>query len=288
MFNLPSALHTQEGCLWAMAQVAHRQCERQYHLLQESAWQVAEKVSSGGELAPAEQVYAATLFANPWWGGEAFGFNESRHWLPPVGNKSTGVAPFAQVQEKNIADLHQLEQLRYVKHYLDGGGELLAANLNCYQHCVIVKDVTAALKIFIKNKINQRAPATLLSTTHKEFLLSDAAQQVERKRAHSEDSGYLFNDGTMVLELKNKGLTNFLNRFSITAMTTQMAGGLHTRWRVDGLFSIPDFNDNFADFELPLTGSINLKIRAGLGRELQNFTDAKPFRYFAAWAEMHR
>ena len=283
-FHLPTQLCSPEGVLAAMTAVAQEQNCQQFTLLQESVLLVAEKVKNNASIERVEQDFILALFDNPWWGGEAFGFNESL----PQSDVAVGTSDFPRVALKSTDDQKQLQVWKMTQHFLHGGGRLFAANLPTFKTSIVVADAIQALKSYIAERIKSHKPITKISTCDRDFIKSPFAKEIEKPRREIDTLGYIFSDGTLMLEQKDPRQRNFENRFRIDVITTKLGEKLSSRWCIRGHFKFESFGSSEYFISLPLTCSMQPKIPAGLGAMLVDFNKAKPFEYFIDWAETYQ
>ncbi len=282
-FTLPPRLRHADSVMLQLIQVAHRQCGQSFTLIQESIYHVSEKAAQGRTLCEEEVSFIRQLFELPWWAGVEYGANEARR------SPSAGTLPDTRLRgDSPVSDPSQVFLAELLHHYLHGQGALYPLRRPVYLASVIVKDTVNALKSYIRELYTKNQPATLISSCDRGFLQSMHAVQVEKKRQHVSSLGFIFNDGTMVLEQKDPRSCNIANRFRITAMTSTLGNHLMTRWRVEGTYRFESFDSHALWMELPVTPLFALKIPSGLANHLSLLGLAHPFDYFTDWAERYR
>ncbi len=226
-YQLPGALSTEQAALWTFARVAEQRDLKALLLLQETVFQLAEKIKQVRELTLAENSFIKALFDNPWWGGSTFGLNQSLSWS---GRPEALNVQGAQPKRGNDDDEKQIAVVSMLRHFFEGHGQLYAANLRCYQSSIVVMEVVAAFKKIIYERQVQKKPITRLSTQDGSFLNSKFGMDVESSRRSLNTRGYIFSDGTIMMEQKYTGLNNFKNRFVMEALTTKMGQMYNTQW----------------------------------------------------------
>lgn len=282
-FNLPPRLRTRECALWQMAKVAHAGCEQSFHLLQESIHHLNDKAQKSQPFSGAERVFLQTLLTCPWWGGKEYGANESKRFTDPEAQSTSSIS--GNATQHNITDPAQISLAHMAQHYVHGKGQYYAASLPIYRDSIVVNDTVAALRAYIRELYTFKKPATLVATTDRGFLHSVHAKEVEKKRQLSQVQGYIFSDGSLMLEQKDPRILNVGNRFRITAMTSSMGVQLMTRWRIEGTYRFETFANGDVNTGLPLTDELVLQVPSRLADHMVALGIAKPFRYFADWAE---
>lgn len=281
-FNLPPDLHTRTSILKHMLQVAVDGDRQSHQLLQESIAHLGHKAVLEEPFVGEEISFLKTLYTCPWWGGKEFGVNETKDILTAGGEpieQSGSVTP--------VADSLQVCLAQMARHYVHGKGQILALNVAIYQRASVVKDAVDALRDYIRELYTFKKPATQVSTTDVAFLASKYARQIESRRRHFDTKGFVFNDGTLILDQRDPRLLVLGNRFRITAMTSPMGTHLMSRWRVEGIYQFESFVEGPAETVLPLHDKLTLRLPSALGVSLMRQGLARPFNYFADWAERY-
>lgn len=287
-FSLPTQLGTARDTYWQMALVAHQQHHPSLVLLQEVVNHLAEKARREMSFTSAEKTFLVALLESPWWGGQNNGFNESKLFLNPNGDASSAEQTISSSPSvRNIEDLVQLSLAKMMRHYISGGGQLYALDLSIYRNSVIVRDSINALKNYIREQFAYNKPAVFLATDDVNFLNSSHAGKIEKSRLQCDTKGFIFTDGTLLLEQKDPRLRNIANRFKISAMTHPVGPALMTQWRIEGRFDFESFAGNHEIMELPFTEDLLLQIPSGLCHHLAALGVARPFDYFASWSERY-
>lgn len=284
-FNLPPRLRSADSVLWQMAQVAHAGCEQSFRLLQESIHHLNNKAEQNKPFSDPERDFLKTLLTCPWWGGKEYGANESKRFRNPEGGAASAIC--ANRTQHNISDPAQVSLAHMAHHYVHGGGQYYPLSLPIYRDSLVVNDTVAALRAYICELYTFKKPATLVATTDRAFLHSAHAKAIEKKRQLSQVHGYIFSDGTLMLEQKDPRILNVGNRFRITAMTSSLGVELMTRWRIDGTYRFETFDSGVAYTGLPLTDDHVLQVPSRLANHMAELGIAKPFNYFADWAERY-
>lgn len=284
-FNLPPRLRTTESVLWQMARVAHEGSEQSFHLLQESIHHLNNKAEHKKPFDEAERIFLRALLTCPWWGGREHGANESKRFVDP---EADAVEPIGvNSAQQNVSDPAQVSLAQMAHHYVYGDGQYYPLSLPIYRDSLVVNDVVAALRAYICELYTFKKPATMVATTDRGFLHSAHAKTVEKKRQLSQVQGFIFSDGTLMLEQKDPRILNVGNRFRISAMTSSMGVHLMTRWRIEGTYRFETFADGGAKTGLPLTDDFVLQVPNSLADYMVALEIAQPFNYFADWAERY-
>lgn len=284
-FDLPPRLRTADAVLWEMAQVAHKGCAQSFGLLQESIHHLNNKAEQRQAFSKPERIFLQTLLTCPWWGGKEYGANESARFVNP-NNAEQAPAP-ANRTHCNIPDPAQVSLAQMAQHYVYGAGQYYPLSLPIYRDSLVVNDTVAGLRAYICELYTFKKPATLVATTDRAFLHSPHAKAIEKKRQLSQVQGYIFSDGTLMLEQKDPRILNVGNRFRITAMTSSLGVELMTHWRIEGTYRFETFDSGSVYTGLPLTDSYVLQVPSSLANHMVELGIAKPFRYFADWAERY-
>lgn len=287
-FSLPPQVSSARGTLWQMAMVAHQHNQQSLVLLQEVVNHLAEKARQEMLFTSAEKTFLVALLESPWWGGGNNGFNESKLFLNPNGDVALAEQTISDSPSvRNIEDLMQLSLAKMIRHYLSGEGQLYALDLSVYRNSLIVKDAINALKNYIREQFAYNKPAVFLATDDMNFLKSSHAGKIEKNRLQTNTKGFIFTDGTLLLEQKDPRLRNIANRFKITAMTHPSGSALMSQWRIEGRYDFEPFTGNQEVMELSLTEDLRLQIPSGLCHHMASLGLACPFDYFASWSERY-
>lgn len=279
-FSLPPQLRDKESVLALMAKVA-RECDApSFSLLQESVHHLSQKARENHPLDEDQQNFLKVLFTCPWWGGKEHGMNE-------VLLQRDGAGLASEAHLAPVSDRAQLWLAKMARHYIEGEGRCLPGELAVYRNASIVRDTVQALRSYICELYTFQKPATLVATTDRDFLQSKYAGKIESSRKSSETKGFIFKDGTMLLDQKDPRLINLGNRFKISAMTSAMGTQLMTRWRIDGKYQFENFAQGEAHTGLPLNEQLILLIPSCLGVYMAAQGLAQPYTYFADWVEFY-
>lgn len=277
-FKLPSQLKDSENILIHLSSAAVGGNQKSFVLLQESLNHLSQKVRNDAAFDDHEKNFLKVIFTCPWWGGKEHGLNEARR-LESNPSQTNSVSP--------VSDSVQLALAQMARHYVEGAGQYYPLNLAVYRGSSIVRDTVNALRDYICELYTYQKPATVVSTTDGAFLKSKYAARVESVRRHSEVKGFIFKDGTLMLDQKDPRLITLGNRFRITALTSSMGSQLATRWRLEGTYQFENFTQGDAETGLPLNDHMVLSIPSCLGVHLVTLGVAKPFDYFADWTERY-
>lgn len=283
-FDLPPELRDAQSILWHLGLVARDSNKQSFKLLQESLHHLSQKARDNARFSDDEKTFLRVIYTCPWWGGKEHGLNEAKQFIAPGQDKP----PQDDLAVTPIADNVQLTLAQLAKHYVAGGGRYYPLHLNVYRNALIVKDVVAGLKGYIGELYTYNKPATLVCTSDAGFLQSGYAKKIEAKRKGSEVMGFIFKDGTLMLDQKDPRLITLGNRFRITAMTTAMGSHLLTRWRIEGTYRFENFDQGEAETGLPLNDAQVLVVPSCLGVHLVELGIAKPFDYFVDWTERYK
>lgn len=282
-FSLPPKLYSSNSVLKHMLLVALAADRQSHRLLQESVFLLAGKAEQGNRFTTEEKAFLKVVYTCPWWGGREHGLNEAKRQVDyqvPEGD-------VLDASVKPVADGVQVALAAMARHYVQGGGRYYPANVGIYQRASVVKDTLDALRAYIRELYTFKRPVTRVSTTDADFLGSKYARQVEARRRHCDTRGFIFKDGTLMLDQLDPGLIALGNRFRITAMTSSLGTHLMTRWRVEGTYRFECFAQGSAETLLPLHADLPLKLPSILGVHLAEQGVAQPFNYFADWAERY-
>lgn len=291
LFNLPPELRDPQSILWHMALVAREDKASSFLLLQESLNHLSQKAANNAVFTDDEKTFLTVVYTCPWWGGKNHGLNETTQLRNPLGtshvDSGLGNGHSRDLPLTNIADGAQLVLASMAQHYVLGEGRCYPVNVATYRNSSIVSDTLQALKDYICELSAYHRPTALIASTDRGFLQSKHAQKVEAKRKNTEVKGFIFNDGTLMLDQKDPRLINLGNRFRITAMTSPLGAHLMTRWRIEGTYRFENFMQGAAETGLPLSERYVLTIPSCLGVHLVALNIARPFDYFADWVERY-
>ncbi len=282
-FNLPPDLRDPNSVLWHLAMVARDHNHQSFHLLQESLNHLSQKARDKSRFDDHEKAFLQVIFTCPWWGGCEHGLNEAKRYLEP-GSTATEVA---DVSVTPISDGVQLALAMMANHYVQGNGQFYPLNLHVYRSSSIVRDTVSALRDYIRELFTFKKSATMVRSSDLGFLHSKYASDIEKKRKNAETKGFIFNDGSLMLDQKDPRLITLGNRFYISAMTSTLGTSLMTRWRIEGTYRFEIFKEGDAETGIPLNDQHILVIPSCLGAYLVDLEIAKPFEYFTDWAESY-
>ncbi len=187
-----------------LARVALDESETHLAHLQTAVDTLEQQALSGAELNPAAVDFIKALLDNPWWGGQQLGYNHAQHL-------------FGQQAEKPVADIKQPYWAQMQQHFMQASGETFVANRQLFQASLIVRDIVAAMKCYIQHQQQQNRPFQLTATSATDFLGSSFALEIEKPRLTAENLGYLFSDGTVMLEQKEPRYSRIFDRFVLAA-----------------------------------------------------------------------
>lgn len=238
--------------LWHMGKVAVAESEDSFSLLQNTVNYLTCKGQLGLSFTPDEKEFMKELFEALWWGGNYRGFTEAA---------------------------------KLANHYVNGNGTTLQINPEVYKNSVIVSDVLASLKAYIREQSTKNKPFNILKSSDATFMQSKYAQPLMRAQRNMMRQGYLLNDGALLVEQSNLRLKNTDHRFHLHVNTTQSNGIFQSRWRVESIYDFEPFEKGYVT-EIPLSKNFTLRIPDGLSHHLTTIGTAKPFKYISEWHEM--
>lgn len=282
-YQLPQHLANRNSVLWKMALVARNGSDKSFKLLQESVNLLSEKVRNGSMLESDEASFVLALLLCPWWGGKDWGLSQTESFTSVDDGEL--LKPVDETLPRNVADPLQMYTLQMHLHFCEGQGSLFAVSLPVFRNSLIVKDVVEALKKYALDASKRGSLNGLISTSDRGFLESSFAKGVEAKRKQSEIQGFLFSDGTMLLDQKDPRIMNVGNRFKIQMVSTKLAGFLSLQFRLEGLFKFESFDGLHGTTGLPLSDKHTLVIPNGLFASLASLGCVTPFKYFASWSD---
>jgi hypothetical protein len=231
-----------------------------------------------GELAqaPADKFTAnahrvlAAILAHPAWGGRGLAYN---HTADRLGQSN-----------KPIADLKETWFYQQQQHYAQGRGSFLAANRMMFGQSQWVQACCRALKKTIANLRASGKPFAAMSTEARDFLSSNEAMNLE-KQGNRVQTGFIFADGSLMLEHKDDRAPRTFDRFIISASTSAAGAQYMTRWKLFGqyVFSLPEHAQ--ADAELLLHEQVRVRVPMALAAKAQDLAVAKGFYYGVDWIE---
>lgn len=241
----------------------------------EHAHELQTIIDALGKTAPQEftsnaQVVLRELLAHPSWGGRGLAFNHS--------------ATRCGQPNKPLADLKETWFYQLQQHYTSGSGQFLAASRMVLGQSQLVQACCKSLKKTIANLRAAGKPFAAMSTEARDFLSSPEAIALE-KQVNKVQSGFIFADGSLVIEHKDDRAPRIYDRFIISASTSASGGQLMTRWKLFGqyVFSLPEHAT--AECELLLSEQLRLRVPLALVAKAQELGIAKGFYYGADWME---
>lgn len=220
-------------------------------------------------LTPQAQTVLRALLAHPAWGGRGLAYN---HCAERLGQSAR---PLADLKETWF---YQLQQ-----HYVGGSGHFLAGSRVLFGQSQLVQACSRSIKKTITQLRQAGKPFAAVTSEAKEFLASNDAMAME-KNNHAQ-RGFIFADGSMLLEHKDDRAPRIFDRFILSASTSAQGGQLMTRWKLFGqyVFGLPEHTG--ADAELLLHEQVRLRLPLNLVAKAQNLGLAKGFYYGADWME---
>ena len=215
------------------------------------------------------QTVLTALLAHPGWGGRGLAYN---HCAERLGQAAR---PLADLKETWF---YQLQQ-----HFVGGSGHFLAGSRVLFGQSQLVQACSRSIKKSIISLRQAGKPFAAMTTEAKEFLASSDAMALEK--ANCSQRGFIFADGSMVLEHKDDRAPRIFDRFILSASTSANAGQLMTRWKLFGqyVFGMPEHGAACA--ELLLHEQVRVRIPLDLVAKAQNLGLAKGFYYGADWME---
>ncbi|MFO1368842.1 MAG: hypothetical protein U1F46_07595 [Marinagarivorans sp.] len=219
--------------------------------------------------SPQAQAVLMALLAHPAWGGRGLAYN---HCAERLGQP---VRPLADLKETWF---HQLQQ-----HFVGGSGHFLAGSRVLFGQSQLVQACSRSIKKTIGHLREAGKPFAAVTSEAKEFLASPEAMAME-KNNHVQ-RGFIFADGSMVLEHKDDRAPRIFDRFILSASTSAQGGQLMTRWKLFGqyVFGLPE--QAAAHSELLLHDQVRLRVPLNLVAKAQSLGLAKGFYYGAEWME---
>jgi|GEM_PF-6471640 len=218
---------------------------------------------------PQAQAVLSELLAHPAWGGRGLAYN---HCAQRLGQAQR---PLADLKETWF---HQLQQ-----HFVGNSGHFLAASRVLFGQSQVVQACSRSMKKAIVNLRQAGKPFAAITSEAREFLASPEAMAME-KNNHAQH-GFIFADGSMLLEHKDDRAPRIFDRFILSASTSAQGGQLMTRWKLFGqyVFGLPE--QAAAHGELLLHEQVRLRMPLNLVAKAQNLGLAKGFYYGADWME---
>jgi hypothetical protein len=219
---------------------------------------------------PEASTVLQAVLTHPSWGGRGLAYNHSAERL------GKGSRPLADLKETWF---YQLQQ-----HFAGGSGQFLAASRLVFGQSQLVQACSKSMKKTIASLRSAGKPFAALSTEAQEFLSSSEAMALE-KQVNKVQSGFIFADGSLMLEHKDDRAPRIFDRFILTASTSANGGQLMTRWKLFGqyVFSLPEHAS--AECELLLGEQLRLRVPLALVAKAQELGIAKGFYYGADWME---
>lgn len=210
------------------------------------------------------------ILAQPSWGGRGLAYNHSADRLGQA--------------NKPLADLKETWFYQQQQHYATGRGSFLAANRMLFGQSQWVQSSCRALKKTIANLRTNGKPFAAMSTEAREFLSSSEAMALEKQGNHVQ-KGFIFADGSLMLEHKDDRAPRIFDRFIISASTSAAGAQLMTRWKLFGqyVFSLPEHAQ--AQAELLLHEQVRVCVPLALAAKAQDLGLAKGFYYGVDWME---
>lgn len=180
------------------------------------------------------------------------------------------------------------EAAQLVRHYVTGKGAKLQIDAAVYKTSAVVKDVSEAIKDYVRQQVAKKAAFAVVRATDPGFRVSPQAAGVSRRSGRDvQRQGYLLDDGNLLTEQSNARLKNANNRFILVAQNTMVSGAkaVQTRWSVDDRYTFEPFEK--ADFytNIPLSSAQILNLPDGLSYYMTVLGIASEFDYWAAWME---
>jgi hypothetical protein len=265
------------ACLWAhpaaFAEVeqaivlqAHQESA---DMLQAAVDALAGLLAQGQPLSAEQQGFLHALCASPAWGGKDLAFNACA--------AACGLAqkPLADLKETWFAQLHS--------QFMSATGTQLAASRALFGQSALVQDTVRALKAYIKKEAAAGRQHAQVSTESAGFLTSNEALQLESRR-NAARVGYLFADGSLVLEQHDPRPKRIYDRFIIQAHSHRQGPHWMTRWKITGryLFGQPEHQNT--QTLLPL-GEMAISVPLSLPQAAQDLGLARGFYYRLDWLD---
>ncbi|MEY4588982.1 MAG: hypothetical protein RL497_1058 [Pseudomonadota bacterium] len=210
------------------------------------------------------------LLTHPAWGGKGLAYNHS--------------AERAGKPIRPLADLKEAWFLQLQQQYMGGGGQFLAGSRALFGQSLLVQACCKSMKKTVLTLRQAGRPYALISSEAREFLSSPEALGLE-KNGNRQQAGYIFADGSLVIEHKDDRAPRIFDRFIISASTSAVGNQLMTRWKLFGqyVFGLPE--QASAHCELLLNDTMRVQIPMSLVARAQELGLAKGFYYGADWME---
>ena len=237
--------------LWHMGKVALFESEKSFNLLQNTIDYLTCKGMAGKPFTDDEKDFMKEIFEALWWGGKYRGFPEA-----------------AQL----------------ANHYVNGEGKPVKLYPEIYKSSVIVKDVMAAIKNYIRDNFPENNHILIMKSSSPKFLFSDYSKGLKQGKRQVNKEGYLQYSGTLLTEQSNSRLKNTDNRFFLDVITTKNGSTFLSKWKVDSYYDFEDFQKGYVT-HLPLARGMVLKLPDGLSHYLTKIGVAKEFKYSTEWDE---
>jgi len=237
--------------LWHMGKVALFASEKSFHLLQNTIDYLTCKSRAGKSFADDEKEFMKEIFEALWWGGKYHGFPEA-----------------AQL----------------ANHYVNGEGEPKKLDPDVYKTSVIVQDVMAAIKNYIRDSFPNDKRIFIMKSSSPSFLFSGYAKELKQGKRQVNKEGYLQHSGTLLKEQSNGRLKNTDHRFFLDVIATKEGESFLSKWKVDSYYDFADFQKNDVT-DVPLAKGMVLRLPDGLSHYLTKIGVAKEFKYGAEWEE---
>ena len=237
--------------LWHMGKVALFESENSLNLLQNTVDYLACKGKLGKPFTDDEKEFMKEIFEALWWGGQYRGFSEA-----------------AQL----------------ANHYVNGEGKPVKLDPEVYKNSVIVNDVMAAMKNYIRDNFPKNKRIMVMKSSSRNFLFSDYARKLRQGKRQVNKQGYLQYSGALLTEQSNSRLKNTDNRFLLDVITSKDGSIFLSKWKVDSYYDFADFPKGHVT-HLPLAKGMVLKLPDGLSHYLTKIGVAQEFKYSAEWEE---
>ncbi len=237
--------------LWHMGMAAKFGKTESLQLLQNTIDYLTCKGKAGLDFTEDEKEFMKELFEAMWWGGKYLGYKEAA---------------------------------TLANHYVNGGGKPIKLSPEVYKTSVIVSDVCAAMKSFVRELYAQKKPILSLKSTGAAFRASQYAKPLMRGRRSANTHGYLLPEGVLLAEQKNARLMKADNRFILQSSTSKTAIGFRTIWQIESIYDFEPFSKNYVT-NLNMAPNVTLKIPDGLSEYLTKIGTAKVFKYYVEWHE---
>jgi len=174
-----------------------------------------------------------------------------------------------------------------LRYYLGCKGEKIKIDETMYLQSAIVRDASAAIKDYIRERIAQKKNFSPVRTTDVAFFQSKFAKGLKKASGRSVyKSGLMMENGGLLADQSDNRLQKANNRFVLVANSTASEKTVQTVWSVTDRYEFQPFSKGDAFTNLPLSSGQVLKLPDGLSFYLTILNLAKEFDYWSEWNEV--